>query len=458
MSVLIQNGTVVTASHSEKADLRLEHGVIAERGAALPPNGSTCFDASGCLIFPGFIDAHTHLDMDNGMTVTADNFSSGTKAALFGGTTTIIDFATQDKGRSLADALAIWHKKADNNCACDYSFHMAITDWNASVSEEIGDMASKGVTSFKLYMAYDALRVNDGEIYEILKRVGKAGGIVGVHCENGDLVNSFISAHLSAGNVSPSCHPASRPDFVEAEAISRYCWIGYAAGAPIHIVHLSTALGLEEVRRARARGQAVYVETCPQYLVLEDSRYLLPGFEGAKYVCSPPLRKKTDQDALWHALQNREIDTISTDHCSYSFKGQKDLGLEDFSKIPNGLPGLEHRPALVYTYGVVPGHITANDMARLLSEAPARLFGLYPRKGTLSIGSDADLVIWDPSCKGHISAAAQHHNCDYTPYEGMDPVGGVKAVFLRGQPAILNGRFTEGITGIYLPRASCANF
>ncbi len=453
MKTLIQNGTVVTSQKKFDADLLIEDGKIAAIGTNLPKEGCETFDAAGCLLFPGFIDAHTHLDMDTGSALTADDFYSGTRAAIAGGTTMLLDFATQDKGKTLSEALKTWHGKADGKSSCDYGFHMAIVDWNPSVSAEIDEMVKAGVTSFKLYLAYDNLRVSDGELYEILKRVGQVHGIIGVHCENGDLVNRMVAENRAAGNLTPNYHPLSRPDFVEAEAVARYCYIAQAAGVPINIVHLSTKAGLEEVRRARARGQKVYIESCPQYFTLDDSLYTLPGFESTKYVCSPPLRKKADQAALWGALEAGEIDTISTDHCSFNWKGQKELGKEDFSKIPNGLPGIEHRPVMMYTHGVMTGKMTVEQMAKLLSENTARLFGLYPRKGVLAVGSDADIVVWDPRFQSSIHAETQYQNVDYTPYEGQKTVGRAKAVFLRGTQVVFDGRVICENNGIYVPRA-----
>lgn len=453
MAMLIQNGRVVTSEKTFSADVKIEQGKITAIGEHLDPTGCDLYDAAGCLLFPGFIDAHTHLDMDTGTALTADDFPTGTKAALCGGTTTLIDFATQDRGGSLKDALACWHGKADGKSNCNYAFHMAITDWNEHVSAELDEMVREGVTSFKLYMAYDNLRVRDGEIYEILKRVHELHGLIGIHCENGDLVNEMVAENRRAGNLSPKWHPRSRPDFVEAEAVARYGYLAKAADAPIHIVHLSTAMGLEEARRARLRGQKVYIETCPQYLTLEDGCYEKEGFESAKYVCSPPIRSRRDQQVLWSAIAGGEIDTISTDHCSFNYKGQKELGKEDFSKIPNGMPGLEHRPVTVYTAGVAAGRMTENEMARLLSENQARLFGMYPRKGVIAVGSDADLVVWDPAVKGMITAKTQHHNCDYTPFEGMETKGRAKAVFLGGEQAVADGELVKPGLGVYVARS-----
>ncbi len=458
MSVLIKGGTVVSPKGSFLSDIRLENGIISELGSDLPLNGSELVDACGCLLFPGFIDAHTHLDMDTGSAVTADDFRTGTRAAIVGGTTTLVDFATQNKGETLSQALQNWHQKADGVSSCDYAFHMAITDWNPSISKEIQTMADAGVTSFKLYLAYDALRVNDAELYQVLKEVKQVHGIVGVHCENGDLVNELVREYREAGQLSPAAHPKSRPDDVEAEAVSRYLYVASLADTPVNIVHLSTQKSLDEVEKARSRGQKVYVETCPQYLMMDESRYSLPGFESAKYVISPPLRKLTDQSSLWNALKEGEIDTISTDHCSFNFAGQKELGKDDFSKIPNGMPGIEHRPAIMYTYGVCEKRITQEQMAAMLSENTARLFGMYPQKGALQVGSDADIVLWDPNYHGEITAAEQLQNVDYTPYEGVAVTGRAKMVFLRGKQVVVDGKVIAEKCGGYVHRGPSEYF
>ena len=452
MKILIKNGRVVTPRGTCAADVLIEGSRIAQVGEGLSESGCNLYDAAGCLLFPGFIDAHTHLDMDNGVTVSSDDFETGTAAAVCGGTTTILDFATQDRGGTLAKALADWHTKSDGKASCDYGFHMAITDWNDEVSREIDGMAQAGVTSFKLYLAYDNLRLPDGQVYEVLKRVHQIGGIVGTHCENGDLINELAGELRRAGKLSPRYHPFARPDYVEAEAFARYCYIALAADAPVNIVHLSTRLGLEEARRARARGQQVYIETCPQYLMLDESLYEQPGFEAAKYVCSPPLRTAADREALWDAISNNEVDTISTDHCGYNFKGQKELGRDDFMKIPNGMPGVEHRPAVLYTYGVEAGRMTEGQMAAMLSENTARLFGMYPQKGVVAPGADADIVVWDPSYSGVISVRTQHQNCDYTPLEGMAVHGRAKAVFLRGEQVVSDGEVIRAHRGAFVAR------
>ncbi|MBK5240267.1 dihydropyrimidinase [Clostridium sp.] len=452
MSIIIKGGTIVTPSKSYISDIKIEGEIIVNIGEDLQDDKAKIVDAKGCLVFPGFIDSHTHLDLDTGYTRTADNFKTGTAAAIIGGTTTILDFATQNKGETLSEAFNNWHNLAKGVSSCDYGFHMAITDWNKDVKNEIQTMCQQGITSFKAYMAYDNLRVNDGEIYEILKCLKKYNAILGVHCENGDLVNTMVNEQLSSGNTTPAAHPLSRPNMVEAEAVSRFIDIAYLAGAPIYIVHLSTKESLDVVLKARKRGQKVYIETCPQYLLLDDSLYLGEDFESAKYVLSPPLRKKDDIERLWQALQSGDIDIIGTDHCSFNLKGQKEHGINDFSKIPSGLPGIEHRPILMYTYGVDKDIITKEQMCSMLSENTAKMFGMYPRKGTLQVGSDADIVIWDTLRAGFISVDNQKQNVDYTPYEGFKTIGYAKQVFLRGNHIVQDGNIINENSGKYIKR------
>ncbi len=455
MKKLIKNGTIVTPSLSYQSNILIENGIIAAIQPGLETSDTEIYDARGCRLFPGFIDAHTHLDMAMGPTVTADDFRTGTRAALAGGTTSIIDFATQDKGDTLTHALGKWHRKADGISACDYGFHMAIIDWNPVICNEIQSIADAGVTSFKVYLAYDNLHVSDSAIYEILRRVGQVHGIVGAHCENGDIISKLIDTNLRRNNTQPCFHAQSRPDLAEAEAISRFTYIAQMAEVPVNIVHLSSEAGLMAAKSARQRGADIYIESCPQYFILDDSCYYLPGFEGAKFVCSPPVRSKHSQTALWNALSAGSIDTISTDHCSFNWKGQKELGRNDFSQIPNGLPGIEHRPVLLYTYGVAAGRISENQFVASLSENTARLFGMFPQKGQIAVGSDADIVVWNPSCQGTLTAQNQVQNVDYTPYEGLKIQGGAKAVFLRGELAAENGKVLFENQGKYIHRHSC---
>lgn len=453
MSILIQNGILVLPTGPIQADLRVAGGRIAELGPGLAPGASRVIDAQERLVFPGFIDTHTHFEMNKGFpNETADDWYTGTRAALAGGTTTVLDFAEPERGATLASALETWHGRADGAACCNYGFHMTVKDWSPSIRSELREMTAAGVTSYKVYLAYDNLRLSDAAAYEVVKAVGAEGGVVGCHCENGDLVTEGIRAQQAAGNLSPAAHPLSRPPAVEAEAVGRWLTIAELAGCPVNIVHLSTLRGLEAVRAARTRGQRLYVETCPQYLLLDERSYRLPGFESAKFVLSPPLRAQENCAALWDALEAGEIDTIGTDHCSFRFHGAKELGREDFSKIPNGIPGVEHRPSLMYTYGVAAGRITAVDMARLLAENPARLFGIYPQKGVLAVGSDADLVIFDPNDTGRITAETQYQNVDYTPYEGMALRGRVDTVLLGGEVAVEDGRVLLERRGRYVSR------
>lgn len=333
----------------------------------------------------------------------------------------------------MKDCLAIWNQLAEGKSSCDYTYHMSMIEWNPTIAAEIQEMVAAGITSFKMYMAYDNLRTTDAEIFEAMKEIKKVNGMLGVHCENGDLVDELIQSYVSQGKLAPHYHPLSSPAAVEEEAVARYLMIAEMADLPVNIVHLSTKRSLEAVERARQRGQSVYVETCPQYLLLDDHLYDAPNFEAAKYVCSPPLRKREDQRALWQGIKEGAINTISTDHCSFNFYGQKTVGEDDFSKIPNGMPGVETRPELIYTEGVAKGRITLEKMVALLSENIAKQFSMYPQKGVVQEGSDADLVVWDPRTTGVIAARTQLQNVDYTPYEGFETQGQARMVYLRGQ-------------------------
>lgn len=452
MGTIIKNGVLVLPNGEQQLDILLENGVIANIGANLNAGDNVVYDAKGALVFAGFIDSHTHLDMDTGTALTSDNFYTGTKAALAGGTTSIIDFATQEKGQTLAEALDIWHKKANGKASCNYGFHMAITNINNDVKSEIATLCKNGVTSFKLYMAYDALRVTDREIYDILEIVKSCGGIVGVHCENGDLVNALIAKMKSHGNFFPSAHPKSRPSYVEAEAITRFCAIAKAADAAINVVHVSSAQGLLAIKNAKKQGQIIFTESCPQYFTCFEDKYDLQGFESAKYVCSPPLRNIKDGEALWQALKNDEIDTLATDHCAFMFNTQKVQGLNDFSKIPNGMPGIEHRAAVMLTEGLHHHGIAPHKMAKLLSENSAKIFGLSKTKGSLEVGKDADIVVWDKNKSWTITAENMLQNVDYTPFEGYNAKGKAVAVFLNGKLVFENDNILSQRQGKFLLR------
>ena len=441
---------IVSSKGTKKADVLISGGKIVAVGRHLDSDAEVV-DVSGKLLFPGFIDAHTHFDLEVSDTVTADNFASGTKAAVAGGVTTIVDFATQNKGESLSDALNNWHVKAFANSTCDYAFHMAISDWNEEIREELPAMFEQGVTSFKVYMIYDAMELSDREIYEIMTELKKYGGIVGCHCENSGIIGKLREESLASGAISPASHPKTRPDYAEAEAVRRFLTIAEAADAPAIVVHLSTREGYNEVYRARLRGVKVYAETCPQYLLLDDSVYDRPFNESAKYVCSPPLRKAEDKKILWQALHADRLDTISTDHCSFTIE-QKRAGLADFTKIPNGMPGVETRAILTYTYGVRKKRIGLNQMCAYLSENPAKLYGMFPKKGVIRVGSDADIVVFDPRGSGTITSRSTHSACGYDPYEGVRTEGHIDRVYLRGNLVFSDGEIILENKGRYISR------
>ncbi len=439
MKTLLKGGRVVSGSGVIAADVLLEGETIAAVGPNLAADGAETVDCTDKLLFPGFIDAHTHFDLEVAGTITADDFTTGSRAALRGGTTTVIDFAAPDKGEALHTGLQRWHRKADGKTACDYAFHMTIDDWNEGISAEIKEMVDGGIPSFKMYMTYPAMMIGEKDMYFALKRLKDVGGIVGVHCENSGIIDALIAEKKSAGEMGPSSHPRTRPNGLEAEAVSHLLRLAEQVDTPVIIVHLSTKEALEEVRAARNRGQTVYVETCPQYLLLEDSVYDDPDFtQAAKYICAPPLRSVADQEALWLALGDGEIQTVCTDHCSFT-TAQKRVGQYDFTKIPGGLPGVETRGVLLYSAGVAAGRITEADMCRVLSENPAKLYGCWPRKGVIAPGSDADIVVYDPHADSVITAAGQLQNVDYNPYEGFQTQGSIAQVYLRGTLSVDHG-------------------
>ena len=457
MSIVLKGGQIVTAVDTYFSDLRIEGEKIVSIGENIEKPGDEVISAKGCYILPGGIDTHTHFDLNVGATVTADNFESGTKAAIVGGTTTILDFATQNKGETLKQALKNWHDKSDNLCYSDYGFHMAITDWNDAICEEMEDMIKEGVTSFKLYMAYkNTLQVEDGTIFKALRRSKEIGGLICFHCENGDIIEVLVNDAKLKGLTTPIYHALTRPVEVEREAITRLLQLAEMADAAVYIVHLSSEQGFLSIMDGKKRGVKVYVETCPQYLLLNDSYYGKKedkSFEAAKYVISPPLRKSYDQETLWKALKAGEISTIGSDHCSFNYKKQKYMGINDFTKIPNGAPGVENRFMLMYTYGVCAGKITLNEMVAVTSTNAAKIFGLFPRKGTIAVGSDADLVVLDSNSTSYVSVAKLVQRVDYTPYEGFKYKGKIKHVFLRGNKVVENSMLCcEKTMGIYLSR------
>jgi len=442
MKTLLRGGSVVSSQGMHRADVLLAEGKVAAVEKGLPAGDAEVVDCGGNLLFPGFIDAHTHFDLEVAGTITADDFATGSRAALRGGTTMVIDFAAPDKGETLAGGLARWRKKAEGRAACDYGFHMTIDDWNEGISREIGEMVELGIPSFKLYMTYPAMMLPEGDMYRALKRLKEVGGIAGVHCENDGLIRALTDEARAAGRLSPASHPRTRPAPLEAEAVGHLLRMAQLADVPVIIVHLTCRESLEEVRAARGRGQTVYVETCPHYLLLDESLYDGEYLEAARYVCAPPLRHWRDQEALWRALRGGEIDTVATDHCSFTL-AQKRAGQYDFTRIPGGLPGVEHRGVLLYTHGVAAGRITEADMCRVLCENPARLYGCWPRKGVIAPGSDADVVVYDPASDGIITAADQAQNVDYTPYEGYRTRGSIRYVYLRGNLAVDHGAVLE---------------
>ncbi|MBI5210902.1 MAG: dihydropyrimidinase [Elusimicrobia bacterium] len=445
--LVVRGGTVATAAGRFVADV----GVRGERVAALgdlgaPPAGAKVVDARGMIVVPGGIDAHTHLDMPFGGSTTADDFATGSEAALFGGTTTIIDFATPRRGEPLRKGLEAWRRKAEGRCSVDYGFHMVMTGAADKALREMDQLVREGVTTFKLFMAYpDRLMADDRTILRALLRTKENGGLVCMHAENGWAVETLVREALARGDTQPSFHPLTRPVAVEAEATARACMLAEVAGVPIYIMHLTSARALEEVRRARERGVAVLAETCPQYLYLHADRYDGPGAEAAKFVLSPPLRPKGDDEALWRGLREGSLQVVSTDHCSFFLKPRpsrpcKEPGRRDFSRIPNGAPGIETRMLLMWD-AVQKGRLSLERFVEVTATGPARLFGLFPRKGHLSPGADADIVVIDPR-KPHTITAAQHHmSVDYNPYEGKTIHGSIREVFLRGRPMVRHERF-----------------
>lgn len=445
MVLVLSGGRVVTDVATVEADVRLEDETIVAIGKDIRHDHDEVLTVDGCLLFPGGIDPHTHFDLPAAGTVTSDDFASGTKAALMGGTTTILDFATQFQGQSLHEGLAHWHEKAAGKAYTDYGFHLAITDWNEAAAQEMPDLVqTEGVSSFKLYMAYKgSLQVDDSVLLQALRISRRIGALICLHCENGDIIADLIQETRKEGKTAPSSHPRTRPVLAEREAAARALALAEVVQAPVYIVHVSSAAALDVLTQAKKRGQEVYAETCPQYLLLDESVYDRQGFEGAKYVISPPLRSKENQGALWQGLHDQGMDTVATDHCSFNYHGQKELGRGDFSRIPNGMPGVETRLALLYTYGVVPGKISLQEFVALTSTKAAQLFGLYPRKGTIAVGSDADIVVWDPAIRTVISAQTQAQKVDYAPFEGFTQIGKARHVFLRGQPVVWDGQWKE---------------
>jgi len=453
---LIANGTVVTAAATVRADVLIEDETIAAVGERIEAHADLVLDARGRWLLPGGVDAHTHLDMPLTDAISsADDFESGTVAAAMGGTTTIVDYATQARGGTLAAALEDWQERARGRAVVDYGFHMIVCDPSPAVEHELDELVAAGVTSFKLFMAYPGrLMLDDGAIFRALLRARDNGGLVCLHAENGPVIQVLVERALAAGETAPRHHARTRPARLEAEAVGRAAALAEVAGAPLFIVHLSSPEALAEIERARERGVEVLAETCPQYLLLSEDLYDGPGFAGARYVMSPPLRAAAAREPLWRALADGAIQTVATDHCPFRL-ADKALGADDFSKIPNGAPGIETRLVLLWDAGVRTGRLSMNRFVEVTSSAPARIFGLYPRKGEIAPGSDADLVIWDAERTATISAATHHSRVDYSAYEGRGVRGGPETVLARGRVIVDRGRFLgRPGDGRYLRRAA----
>jgi dihydropyrimidinase len=443
MRTLIANGTIVTADGSYAADVLIDGERIVQIGESLADSTTAdeTIDAAGRYVIPGGIDVHTHMELPFGGTFAKDTFETGTRAAAFGGTTTVVDFAVQSRGKSLRDGLDAWHAKAEGNAVADYGFHMIMSDVNDATLAEMDQLVDEGVPDFKLFTAYPGVFYSDdGAIFRALQQTARNGGLIMMHAENGMAIDVVAADEVAAGHTDPYYHGVARYPIFEGEATNRVIRLAEAAGVPIYIVHLSARDALDAVRAARDRGTKAFAETCPQYLFLslED---MGNGFEGAKFVCSPPLRSADHQAELWTGLVNDDLQVVSTDHCPFDFHGQKDLGADDFRKIPNGLPGVEDRVDLLHDGGVVGGRITKERWVEVISTAPAKLFGMYPQKGAVAVGSDADLVIYDPNRKRTISAKTHHMAVDYSCYEGRTVQGAADIVMSRGAMIVRDGEF-----------------
>jgi dihydropyrimidinase len=453
-SLLIRNGTVVTATDHYRADVLIHDEKVTAIASSLDESADRTIDAEGCYLFPGGIDAHTHMELPFMGTFASDTFHSGTLAGLYGGTTTIVDFAIQTQGDSLEAAIQEWHRKADGHAAGDYAFHCAVTDFNEETRKEIPRVINEhGINSFKTFMAYKgALMIDDRQMFELMKELVIHGGIITAHTENGDMVDYLVQKFLAEGKTEPRYHVLSRPPGCEAEAAGRFIDLAFQAQCPCYIVHMTCEESLARVKNATARNQKVHVETCVQYLLLDESLYFQDGFEGAKVVMSPPLRKKKDQEALWAGINQNLVHHVATDHCPFCMN-QKEMGIDNFSRIPNGAPGIEHRFELMYSEGVGKGRISLNKFVEVTSTVAAKIFGLFPRKGTIAVGSDADIIVFDPAVKHSISADTHHMRVDYSAYEGWEMQGKCRQTILRGTVAIDDGMpgVDEGF-GQYLPR------
>ncbi len=456
MSVLIKGGRIVTAADDVVGDVFVEGEQITLIGSSLDVSADQVIDARGKYVLPGCIDPHTHLDMPFGGTVTVDDITSGHTAAAFGGTTCHVDFCIQSPGQSFGDALAAWHAKRDGKAIIDNGYHIAVTDLHdGGTLEELASLPEQGVTSYKLFMAYKgALMVDDETLFKTMEVAAKTGALVMVHAENGDAIDVLVKQALAAGNTAPHFHALTRPPELEGEATNRAIQLAHVAGCPLYVVHVSCEDAVHPIARAREKGWDVWGETCTQYFFVDYTFLERPDFEGAKYVYTPPPRAKSNQDVLWNAVRTDVLSAVSTDHCAFLWDGQKSMGRDDFSKIPNGGPGLEDRLRMIHHFGVGGGRISLNRMVELLATNPAKLFGLYPRKGTIAVGADADLVIFDPAKQTTIAAASQHSKSDYNLYEGTEVVGDVETTLVRGTVVVEGGELqVEPGFGRYVARA-----
>lgn len=442
MKTLIRNGHVVTAVDDYHADILIEDGTIQMIGRTLPVSADQEIDAQGLLVLPGGIDAHTHFDMPFGGTMSSDDFLTGTRAAAFGGTTTIVDFAIQSRGRTMQEAFETWLGKAEGKAVIDYGFHMIVSEAIPDRLQEMQTMVDQGITSFKMFTAYPGVfMVDDGGIFRALQRSGEIGALMAMHAENGSVIDVLVEQALARGETAPKYHALTRPPEMEGEAAHRVIAMAALAKAPVYIVHLSAAQALDAVMAARDQGHAVYAETCPQYLFLSYENYEEPGFDGAKYVMSPPLRPREHQERLWTGLKRDDLQVVSTDHCPFCMKDQKILGESNFAKIPNGAPGVETRMSLIYDGAVGQHRFSLNRFVEVTATAPAKMFGLFPKKGTIAVGSDADIVLFDPAATTTWSTESAHMRVDYNPYEGRTTQGAVRTVLSRGEIIVEGGSF-----------------
>ncbi|PSR22476.1 MAG: dihydropyrimidinase [Sulfobacillus acidophilus] len=447
MKTVIRNGEIVTATDRYRADILVDNGRVALIGSKLAVSADREINADGLLVLPGGIDVHTHFDMPFGGTTSSDDFATGTRAAAFGGTTTIVDFAIQSRGHTMQEALETWHRKAEGKASIDYGFHMIVSEARPEILREMQSMVDQGVTSFKMFTAYPGVfMVDDGGIFRALQRAGEIGAMISMHAENGSVIDVLVEQALAQGHVEPKYHALTRPPEMEGEATHRVIVLAALAQSPLYIVHLSAAQALDAVIQARDQGQTVFAETCPQYLFLSYDNYEEPDFNGAKYVMSPPLRTHEHQERLWRGLRTNDLQVVATDHCPFCMKDQKVLGRDNFAKIPNGAPGVETRMSLIYDGGVGSGRLSLNRFVEVTATMPAKLFGMFPQKGTIAVGSDADLVLFDPNGRTRWSVDTAHMRVDYNPYEGRETVGAVRMVLSRGE-VIVDGSTYLGREG-----------